>query len=85
MIYDDTPLNEFIEKYGLDITTAKCEACGKIVWVDVPIRIKGYAGLEMRKHGCPDNRLSASFTPISENEKSFWSKMFNSKRDKTKG
>jgi hypothetical protein len=82
VIYDDTPLDEFIEKYGLGIDTAKCQSCGKIIWVDVPIRIKGYAGLEMRKHGCPDNFLSAQFVPIGEKEKSFWGRFLSFKRGK---
>jgi len=49
----------------------KCSTCKKSFKCDVPIAIKGYRGFEMRKHGCPEHRLGAVFTPIGD-EKDAW-------------
>ena len=80
MLYVDTTPEEWSEKHGLETETMKCCGCLKEFPVDVPIVIKGYAGFEMRKHGCPSNRLGATFTPTSEEEKLSWRKIIGPKK-----
>lgn len=76
MIYiDNYTSQEWTRKHGVVITMAVCKNCNECYSVNVPIRIKGYAGFEMEKHGCPDNYLAAVFTPVDENEKRFWSEI----------
>lgn len=72
MFYVDYNAEEWSKKHGLDIEEMECCGCKKKIIVDVPIRIKGYAGFEMREHECSHNKLSAIFTPIDEKEISFW-------------
>lgn len=75
MFYVDSTAEAWQKKYGLDIEKKICKNCGKEFNVNVPIRIKGYAGFEMIKHGCPDNFLSATFTPTSREAIESWGKI----------
>lgn len=76
MIYiDGYTTEEWCEKHGIEVEVQTCSGCGKDFPLNVPILIKGYAGLEMEYHGCPRNRLAACFTPIGEDEKKFWSRI----------
>lgn len=72
MIYIDVDSLEWSKKHLIDIEIVECCGCKKKIIVDVPIRIKGYAGFEMRKHGCAVNKLSATFVPIDDEEIKFW-------------
>lgn len=80
MIYLDCNAKELTEKYGVEVSQAQCANCKELITLDVPIRIKGYVGFEMRRHGCPDNFLAAAFTPTSEEERSFWKKILTAER-----
>lgn len=76
MIYPDITTKDWAEIHGLEIVKNTCENCKMDFLVDVPIAIKGYRGFEMRKHGCPDRFLSATFTPHGDSEKREWGEIF---------
>ena len=75
MVYIDMDLNSFCEKFELEPVMMKCENCKKEFKTNQPIAIKGYRGLEMEKHGCPDNFLGAVFKPVDKDEIDFWNKI----------
>jgi len=76
MIYVETSKEEWIAKYPIQPTVHKCRGCGHDFETSVPIRIKGYIGLETPYHGCERHYLSASFIPITSEEIEYWSSLF---------
>jgi len=66
---------EWAERYGIEPEMMKCRNCGKGHMTTVPIRIKGYAGLETPDHGCPKKFAAAVFTPIDKAEINFWNRI----------
>ena len=76
MIYPETTLEDWCNKYGIEPQNVICVSCKNIYKTITPIKIKGYVGLEMEKHGCPDNFLSATFTPTDEDENYFWENFY---------
>lgn len=72
MIYIDADYLEFAEKYDIVPQDLKCENCKQVFTTSVPIRIKGYVGLETPAHGCDRKFNAAVFVPISEEEREFW-------------
>lgn len=77
MLYINVPLGEWLERHKLDTTMERCKNCEQLYTLDVPIIIKGYAGLEMQKHGCPDNFLAATFTPTEIELELEWKNIMN--------
>lgn len=74
MIYIDENPQEWANKHGITILKKECENCKQDIVCDVPIALKGYRGLEMRAHGCPEKFSAAVFVPIGE-EKGKWDKL----------
>ena len=75
MIYPETKLQSWSQKYGLIPESKYCACCGNRYETTVPILIKGYAGLETPEHGCDKKFNSAIFTPITDDSKNAWSKI----------
>lgn len=72
MIYPDTNLEEWLNKYELEITNKICPKCEQNFPTCVPVLIKGYAGLETPEHNCGPNYKAAIFTPTSTEKITFW-------------
>ncbi len=67
MIYLDTSLEEFLNRYDLPLQSEKCPKCNQYYYLNRPFRMKGYAGLEMQKHEC-EGKLPFMITPIDKEE-----------------
>ncbi len=75
MIYPETNLKTWSQKYGLIPEKKVCACCGQELETTVPIIMKGYAGFETPEHGCDKKFNSAIFTPITDESKNAWSKI----------
>jgi len=73
MLYVDDDYREWAKKHKLTIDELECASCKKKFKTTIPIRIKGYVGLEIPTHGCDRKFLAASFKPIDREEIEAWS------------
>lgn len=71
VIYIDTSLKSWCDRFGFPSDSISCDACTQSV-SPRPIRMKGYAGLEY-KCGCGGKfSESVKLTPIDTDTKEFW-------------
>ena len=72
MIYPDVEVSNWVQKYNLEVTEKACPKCKLIFFTNVPILIKGYAGLETPEHDCGSKYKAAIFTPTTSEKINFW-------------
>lgn len=72
MLYPEVKLDEWLSKHDLHIRVKKCAKCGKELPTNVPILIRGYAGLETPTHECGRQFNAAIFTPITGDTIKTW-------------
>lgn len=75
MIYPDIELNTWLQKFDLEVTEKLCPKCKQVFLTNIPILIKGYAGLETPEHDCGSQYKAAIFTPTSSEKINFWKKV----------
>ena len=64
MIYMDVPLDEWCKKHKLIPREMKCKKCGATNKTTVPIKLRGYVGLEIPEHGCGVKTRGAILKPV---------------------
>lgn len=75
MLYPEVSLQDWIAKHGLRVRLKKCAKCGTELPTNVPVLIRGYAGLETPTHECGRHFNAAIFTPITSDSMKLWNEL----------
>jgi hypothetical protein len=72
MIYPDVEPETWAKRHDLDLKDSECLGCKKIFPMNVPCAIKGYRGMRIEEHGCPEKYRRTQLVPVDKEEIEFW-------------
>ena len=75
MIYPDVTVEEWAEKYGLDLTPDQCRGCGKILSNWTPIATRDFRGVITTPHGCEPKYDHKIYSWVDRAQKGRWSEL----------
>jgi hypothetical protein len=75
MIFPQVELQEWIDKWGLEIADYECPTCKKTFKTTIPVMTKDSAGLVTPDHDCGPGHWKVVMTPRTEEAKEFWNKI----------